>query len=82
MKTGTWDYLEGDEITPKERRIDSVVMRGAAPYLVQFPSGETLLAYGGRDSRQHFRIGNATATEFGQQTCRPCPMWVPGEDWI
>ena len=18
----------------------------------------------------------------GQQTCRPCPMWVPGEDWI
>ena len=62
---GTWDYLEGDEITPKERRIDSVVMRGAAPYLVQFPSGETLLAYGGRDSRQHFRIGNATATEFG-----------------
>ena len=62
---GTWDYLEGDEITPKERRIDSVVMRGAAPYLVQFPSGETLLTYGGRDSRQHFRIGNATATEFG-----------------
>ena len=62
---GSWDYLEGDEITPKERRIDSVVMRGAAPYLVQFPSGETLLSYGGTDSRQHFRIGNATATEFG-----------------
>lgn len=62
---GSWDYLEGDEITPKERRIDSVVVRGAAPYLVQFPSGETLLAYGGTDSRQHFRIGNATATEFG-----------------
>lgn len=70
---GSWTYLEGDEITPKEQRIDSVVTRGAAPYLVQFPSGETLLAYGGTDSHQHFRIGNATATEFGSTDIAALP---------
>ena len=70
---GSWDYLEGDEITPEELRIDYVVPRGAAPYLVQFPSGETLLAYGGTDSRQHFRIGNATATEFGSTDLAALP---------
>ncbi len=62
---GQWEYMSGTEITPKEQRIDSLVTRGAAPYLVQFPSGETLLAYGGTDALQHFRLGNARATEFG-----------------
>ena len=70
---GTWTYLEGDEITPRSQRIDSVVTRGAAPYLVQFPSGETLLAYGGTDSHQHFRMGNATATEWGQTDLAALP---------
>lgn len=62
---GKWVHLQGDEVLPKSQRIDSVVTRGVAPYLVQFHSGETLLAYGGTDSRQHFRLGNSTATTFG-----------------
>ena len=63
---GKWVYFEEGEVLPKNQRIDSVVVRGAAPYLVQFKSGETLLAYGGQDSKQHFKLGNATATEFGK----------------
>lgn len=62
---GKWVYFEEGEILPKEQRIDSVVTRGAAPYLVQFKSGETLLAYGGQDSKQHFKLGNSKATQFG-----------------
>ena len=62
---GKWVYFNEGEVLPREQRIDSVVVRGAAPYLVQFKSGETLLAYGGQDSKQHFKIGNAKATEFG-----------------
>ena len=62
---GKWEYFEEGEVLPREQRIDSVVVRGAAPYLVQFKSGETLLAYGGQDSKQHFKLGNAKATEFG-----------------
>ena len=63
---GEWDPLMGDEVTPKRLRIDSLVTRGAAPYLVQFPSGETVLAYGGTDQKQHVKIGNATSTEYGE----------------
>ena len=62
---GKWEYFEEGEVLPREQRIDSIVPRGAAPYLVQFPSGETLLAYGGTDSKQHFMLGNAKATKFG-----------------
>lgn len=62
---GKWVYFEEGEVLPKEQRIDSVVTRGAAPYLVQFKSGETLLAYGGQDSKQHFKLGNSKATQFG-----------------
>ena len=62
---GQWEYFEEGEVLPREQRIDSIVPRGAAPYLVQFKSGETLLAYGGTDSKQHLMLGNAKATEFG-----------------
>lgn len=64
-KTG-WEVFKTDnDITPRAQRIDSLVSRGAGPYLIQFPSGETLLSYGGTDSRQHMMMGNASATEFG-----------------
>ena len=62
---GQWEYFDEGEVLPREQRIDSLVPRGAAPYLVQFKSGETLLAYGGTDSKQHLMLGNAKATEFG-----------------
>ena len=62
---GVWVNLVDDEVLPREQRIDSLVVRGAAPYLVQFRSGECLLAYGGTDSKQHLMIGSPTAREWG-----------------
>lgn len=63
---GIWENLQDDDVLPREQRIDSLVVRGAAPYLVQFPSGECLLAYGGTDSRQHLMIGAPNAREWGE----------------
>lgn len=63
---GIWVNLVDDEVLPPEQRIDSLVQRGAAPYLVQFHSGECLLAYGGTDSRQHLMIGSPNAREWGE----------------
>ncbi len=71
---GQWIPLKGDEVVPKKLRIDSLVTRGAAPYLVQFPSGETVLAYGGTDSKQHIKLGNAKATEFADDV-----IFLPGK---
>lgn len=61
---GKWENLQNEDVLPREQRIDSLVSRGAAPYLIQFPSGECLLAYGGTDSKQHMMTGNEKATEF------------------
>ena len=60
---GQWVYMNEGEVTPESQRKDGVAA-GAAPYLVQFPSGETLLAYG-KDGQQKLHFGNATASEFG-----------------
>ena len=62
---GVWVNLVDDEVLPPEQRIDSLVTRGAAPYLVQFPSGECLLAYGGTDGKQHLMIGGPDARHWG-----------------
>lgn len=68
---GTYPQLKGDEVTPKTHRIDSLVVRGVAPYLIQFPSGETMLAYD-KNSLYYYQLGNATAREFhNEQQCMP-----------
>ena len=36
--------LTGDEVGPSDRKLN-FVQKAAAPYLVQFPSGETVLSY-------------------------------------
>lgn len=54
--------LKLDELGPTER-VDNMWW-GAAPYLRQFGSGETVLAYN-HDDLYHLRIGNVEAKEFG-----------------
>ena len=60
---GQWGHLEGDETGPADRQ--SNLFDGAAPFLVQFPSGETLVSYG-LSSRMNMRLGDAEARTFGE----------------
>ena len=62
---GKWVYMEEGEELPLAQRKDAVAS-GAAPYLIQFPSGETLLAYA-KSGYQKMQIGNSSAVEFGTQ---------------
>ena len=71
---GKWNYIEGEEkdgtgldvktakVGPADRKID--VWNGAAPSLLQFPSGETVVSYG-QDAYQWLRIGDSQARNFG-----------------
>ncbi|CDA96839.1 putative uncharacterized protein [Bacteroides sp. CAG:709] len=71
---GNWNYIEGEEkdgtgldvktakVGPADRKID--VWNGAAPSLLQFPSGETVVSYG-QDAYQWLRIGDSQARNFG-----------------
>lgn len=60
---GQWGHLKGDETGPADRQ--SNLFDGAAPFLVQFPSGETLVSYG-LSSRMNMRLGDAEARTFGE----------------
>lgn len=60
---GQWTHLEGDQTGPAERQNN--LFDGAAPFLVQFPSGETVLSYG-LSSRLNMRLGDAEARRFGE----------------
>ena len=71
---GNWHYIDGEEkdgtgldvktseVGPVDRKID--VWNGAAPSLIQFPSGETVVSYG-KDSYQWLRVGDSQARNFG-----------------
>lgn len=60
---GQWKHLSGDEVGPADRQ--SNLFEGAGPFLVQFPSGETLVTYG-LSSRLNMRLGDAEARTFGE----------------
>lgn len=66
--TPGWKYLEDDETGPSTRT-DKVGRDACAPYLVQFPSGETVLSY----SRENgtwpycYKMGDASARNFGPE---------------
>lgn len=60
---GQWTHLEGDQTGPAERQ--SNLFDGAAPFLVQFPSGETVVSYG-LSSHLNMRLGDAAARDFGE----------------
>ncbi len=59
---GVWKHLEGDEVGPTDRQ--NYLFSGAAPSLLQFPSGESVVSYG-ISSHLNIRMGDAEAHEFG-----------------
>lgn len=59
---GEWTHLRPDQTGPVDRVTSAFL--GAAPYILQFPSGETILSYG-RSSQLNLKIGNAKARNFG-----------------
>lgn len=65
---GEWDYLNPDEEGPADRH-DSA-FSGAAPYMVQFPSGETALSYNSA-STFYIKMGDARARNFSQEAYSP-----------
>lgn len=66
--TPGWTYLKDDEVGPSTRT-DKLGRDACAPYLVQFPSGETILSY----SRENgtwpycYKMGDADARNFGSE---------------
>ncbi len=60
---GEWTNLSETEEGPADR--NNYIFAGAAPSLIQFPSGETVLSYN-TASRFTLRLGNATARTFGE----------------
>ena len=63
-ETGSWGTPDSRGVLPKDRN-DNFIL-GSAPYLVQFPSGESVLAYN-RNSVFYMRQGNAEARNFGDE---------------
>lgn len=56
--------LTDDAVGPADRNLN-FIQNAAAPYLVQFPSGETVLSYNA-SSIFTMHVGNAEATEWGE----------------
>lgn len=61
---GKWNNLQGDEVSTT-KAIEKIAS-GGGPYLVQFPSGETVVSYSNtKDYMMHTMIGSAKADDFG-----------------
>lgn len=60
---GEWTHLTVNEEGPEDR--NDLAFRGSAPYIRQFPSGETVLSYN-LSSKFHLKVGNASARQFGE----------------
>ena len=60
-KDGEWEHLSVNEEGPTDR--NDFAFRGSAPYLIQFPSGETVLSYN-QSSTYYMKMGDATARNF------------------
>lgn len=60
---GQWKHLTGENMADCAR-LDNFV-EGGGPYLVQFPSGETVVAYSNtKDNKMHYMMGDAKAANF------------------
>lgn len=59
---GVWKHLAKDEAGPEDR--NTKAFSGAAPYLVQFASGETVLSYNS-SSKFNMKMGDSKARNFG-----------------
>lgn len=63
---GEWDYLAEDQTGPEDR--NEKAFHGAGPYIVQFPSGETVMSHGqAYDGSFSIRMGNEKARNFGKE---------------
>lgn len=64
---GQWKYLTGDQAYTGES--DDQAASGTAPYLVQFPSGETVLSYAQEawPWRYSYKIGDQNAKNFSEE---------------
>ncbi|WP_158639354.1 sugar-binding protein [Arachidicoccus ginsenosidivorans] len=60
---GAWTHLSPDQEGPEDRNDNS--FPGSGPYLVQFPSGETVLSYN-YTSTFYMKMGDTSAHNFGQ----------------
>lgn len=60
---GEWDQLNVNQEGPVDR--NDFAFEGSAPYLVQFPSGETVLSYN-KSSTYFMKMGDAKARDFGE----------------
>lgn len=63
-ENGNWGTPDSRGVLPKDRTNNFTL--GCAPYLVQFPSGETVLAYN-RSNVFYMRQGNEQARNFGDE---------------
>lgn len=59
---GEWEHLNADQEGPADS--NNLSFPGCAPYLSQFPSGETVLSYN-QSSTFYMKIGDARARNFG-----------------
>lgn len=64
-ESGEWDYLEGNETGPSGNNLENFT-KGIRPYLLQFPSGETVLSYS-TSGKVRYRMGDAKASDFGDE---------------
>ncbi len=60
---GKWDPLTVTQEGPIDR--NDFAFEGCAPYLVQFPSGETVVSYN-KSSTFYMKMGDARARNFGE----------------
>lgn len=61
---GAWTHLNVNQEGPADR--NDMAFQGAAPYIRQFPSGETVLSYN-RASAFQMRMGDTSARNFGAE---------------
>lgn len=66
--TPGWQYLQDEEVGPSTRT-DKLGKDACAPYIVQFPSGETILSYSRENGNWPYcyRMGDASAKNFGSE---------------
>lgn len=60
---GNWVHLQGEEIGPTGENLEDFVTGATGPYLIQCPSGETVLSYG-KSNNMNYMIGDENARNF------------------
>lgn len=64
---GNWGTPDSDGVLPSDR--NSRFIPGAAPYFIQFPSGETVISYNVPGSGFCYVTGDENARNFSSQSC-------------